>query len=307
MSVPSVESIFQTKYDEFSQNLKEVFPELAVQITAAQGLTKDARWTGYRTEVLKTGGRPDRPAAECPGPVLPGVVITSDLWTGLTETTKTAINQFLNLMTFSFVMKEGEGATDMSGTFFKDFAEKFMGDWRNKMNRTDFDSFTKRLTEMFGTDGSRLPPFPERLKHGKLVKLAEEIVRELKPEEFGLDPEMLKKCEADPSAAFELLMGSTFQNPEKLQGAMKRIVKRLQEKFQRGEFNPQELVAEAEEMMKEFADNPAFVELMEVMRSTFGFEDMGAARASGNDGSGRLAMARARLRKKLDAKQKTKK
>ena len=92
-------------------------------------------------------------------------------------------------------------------------------------------------------------------------------------------------------------MQTTMQNPEKLQNAMKRIIKRLQEKFQRGEFRPQDLVAEAEEMMKEFADNPEFVGMMESMRSTFGFEDMDLARASGREGSARLSMVQQRLRR----------
>jgi hypothetical protein len=157
--------------------------------------------------------------------------------------------------------------------------------------------------DLFGSGGDRLPPFPERLKKGKLVKLAEDIIKELNPEEFGLDPETIKQCEADPSKAFEILMNSTMKNPEKLQGAMKRIIKRLQEKFQRGEFRPQDLAAEAEEMMKEFSNNPAFVEMMEAMRKTFGFEDMESARASGNEHSARMSIVRERLRRKLEKKQ----
>ena len=139
------------------------------------------------------------------------------------------------------------------------------------------------------------------------MQLAEEIVRELKPEEFGLDPETVKQCEADPSKAFEILMQTTMKNPERLQHAMKRIIKRLQEKFQRGEFRPQDLAAEAEEMMKEFSENPAFVEMMESMRRTFGFEDMESARASGQEPTARMAIVRDRLRRKLEAKKQAKK
>ena len=188
---------------------------------------------------------------------------------------------------------------DLSGGVFKEWADKFLGDWRSKMGRADFDSFAKRMAEMFGPGGQRLPPFPDRLKHGKLAKLAEEIVKELKPEEFGLDPEVLRRCEADPSQAFEILMQTTMQNPEKLQNAMKKIIGRLQEKFQKGQFRPQDLVAEAEEMMKEFSENPAFVEMMESMRSTFGFEDMDMARAAGREGSARLSMVQQRLRREM--------
>ena len=135
-----------------------------------------------------------------------------------------------------------------------------------------------------------------------MVRLAEEIVRELKPEEFGLDPEMVKQCEEDPSKAFEIIMNSTITNPERLQGAMSRIVKRLQEKFRRGEFNPRELASEAEEMMKEFSENPAFVQMMEAMRTSFGSQDTNPGRAGSRDGSARLSMVRDRLRRKLEAK-----
>jgi len=97
-------------------------------------------------------------------------------------------------------------------------------------------------------------------------------------------------------------MNSTMRNPEKLQGAMKRIMKRLQEKFQRGEFKPQELAAEAEEMMKEFSENPAFVDMMDSMRKAFSFEgNMEGARAAGMEHSVRLNMVRERLRRKAEA------
>ena len=99
-------------------------------------------------------------------------------------------------------------------------------------------------------------------------------------------------------------MNSTMRNPEKLQGAMKRIMKRLQEKFQRGEFKPQELAAEAEEMMKEFTDNPAFVELMESFRTVFGFQDEESSRAAGRDGENRRAQAVKQIRAAREKRQK---
>jgi hypothetical protein len=297
MTEPSIEQIFQKKYEEFANDLKDVFPELNDELEAALKLSNEERWNQYKLRILKEGGRPDRSTTECPGMVLPGVIITSDLWSGLSSFTKDAIQKYLSILTFSFILKDGPGNMNLNGDLFKEWADKFLGEWRSKMGRADFDSFAKRMAEMFGPGGQRLPPFPERLKHGKLAKLAEEIVKELKPEEFGLDPEVLRRCEADPSQAFEILMQTTMQNPEKLQNAMKRIIKRLQEKFQRGEFRPQDLVAEAEEMMKEFADNPEFVGMMESMRSTFGFEDMDLARASGREGSARLSMVQQRLRR----------
>jgi hypothetical protein len=299
-----LESIFQSKYNEFMNSLVETFPELAQVVEVAKAVTPDEREKLYKQMVMPNAGNPKRDMTKTPGMVLPGVFINDAMWASSSQGTKDAINQFLSLLTFAIKMKEGKsGEFGVDSDAFRSWADSFMDDWRGKMNRTEFDSFTKRFSDLFGStaaSGERLPPFPEKLRKGKLVKLAEEIVRELKPEEFGLDAETIKQCETDPSKAFEVIMNSTMRNPEKLQGAMKRIMKRLQDKFQRGEFKPQELAAEAEEMMKEFSENPAFVEMMDSMRKAFSFEgDMDAARAAGQEKSAKLNIAQERMRKEL--------
>jgi hypothetical protein len=299
-----LDSIFQSKYNEFMSSLLETFPELAEVMKVAESVALEERESTYKQMVMPNAGNPKRNMTQCPGMVLPGVYINEAMWSSSSQRTKDAINQFLGLLTFAVTMKDGKSSDfGYNSEGFRKWADTFMDDWRGKMNRTEFDSFTERFADLFGNtaaSGERLPPFPEKLKNGKLVKLAEEIVRELKPEEFGLDAETVKQCETDPSKAFEVIMNSTLRNPEKLQGAMKRIMKRLQDKFQRGEFKPQELAAEAEEMMKEFSENPAFVEMMNSMRKAFSFEgDMDAARAAGQEKSAKLHVAQERMRKEL--------
>jgi len=294
-----LDAIFQTKYDEFATALSETFPEMAEVVKVSVSIAPKDRLDMFKSLVLPGAGSPKRDPSTFPGMVLPGVYISEPVWAASSEGTKKAINQFISVLSFTFVMKEG-GSDDFGGEAFKAWADKFMDQWRNKMDRTEFDSFAKRLAELFGSGGmgDKLPPFPERLRKGKLVKLAEEIVRELKPEEFGLDAETIRQCEEDPSKAFEVIMNSTVRHPERLQTAMKRIVKRLQEKFQKGEFRPQDLAAEAEEMMKEFSENPAFVGMMEQMRKAFSFEDMDAAKAAGQEQTARMAIVKERLRRK---------
>ena len=304
MSAP-LDSIFQAKFEEFASSLTDAFPELADNIKACLTASPKDREALYKQLVMPMGGNPKRDPSKFPGMVLPGVYLNDDMWTPCSDRTKKAINQFLSVLTFSLVMKDGN-SEEFSGDAFKTWADTFMNQWRSKMDRTDFDSFTKRFTDLFGSGGDRLPPFPEKLRRGKLVKLAEEIVKELKPEELGIDADTVKQCEADPSKAFEVIMNSTMRNPEKLQGAMKRIVKRLQDKFQRGEFKPQELAAEAEEMMKEFSENPAFVEMMDAMRKMFSFSDMESAKAAGQEPTARMNIVKERLRRKLDAKKQAK-
>jgi len=308
MSAP-MDSIFLSKYEEFASSLKSAFPELEDNIKVALAVPVEEREDMYKRMVLPGAGNPKRDSKAVPGMVLPGVFINDALWSSSSEKTRGAINQFLGVLTFSLVMKEGN-SKDFGDDAFRMWADTFMNQWRSKMDRGDFDSFTKRFADLFGSTASsstRLPPFPEKFKRGRLVKLAEEIVRELKPEEFGLDEETIRQCETDPSKAFEVIMNSTMRNPEKLQGAMKRIVKRLQEKFQRGEFKPQDLAAEAEEMMKEFSENPAFVDMMDSLRKTFSFEgDMEGARAAGQEKSARLNIAQERMKKELLRRQEAK-
>jgi hypothetical protein len=299
MTTP-VDSIFNSKYEEFAASLMEGFPELADVIKASLESSPKNRMALYRTLIMPNAGSTARDPLTCPGMVLPGVFINDSTWASCSEGTKKAINQFLSILTFSLAMKDG-GSEGLGDEAFQAWADKFMNQWRSKMNRDDFDSFTKRFGDIFGSGGTRLPPFPERLRNGKLVKLAEEIVKELKPEEFGLDPETIKQCEEDPSKAFEVIMNTTMRNPERLQTAMKRIVKRLQEKFQRGEFKPQDLAAEAEEMMKEFSENPAFVDMMESMRKAFSFEDIASAKAAGQEHTARMNIIKERLRRKAAA------
>lgn len=307
MSAP-LEAIFQTKYEEFANSLLDTFPELADGIAAAKALSMKDRLAHYKATIMPFAGSTSRDPKSCPRMVLPGVTITPELWDSATEGTHTAINQYLSLMTFTFVMKDSpkDGTDfDFGGEAFKTWADSFLQDWKGKLKGADFETFTKRMADLFGgQDGDKngFPQFPEKFRKGKLVQLAEEIVRELKPEEFGLDPDVVRQCESDPSKSFQILMDSMMNHPEKIQGVMKRIIKRLQAKFQNGQFKPQDLAAEAEEMMKEFSENPAFVEMMETMKKTFGFEDMDMAKAAGQEPSARMAIVRERLRRKQAAK-----
>ena len=152
-----------------------------------------------------------------------------------------------------------------------------------------------------------MPKLPEKFLKGQLAKLAEEIVKDIKPEDLGLSPEMLEECEKSPSRAFELLIQMFTKNPAIIQTTIKKIGKRLQQKIQSGAIRPQEIAREAEELMKEFAGNSEFVDMMGTFKSAFGFENMDVARAAGREGSARLSMVQERLRKKLEARKAGKK
>jgi hypothetical protein len=233
----------------------------------------------------------------CPGIVLPGVTIPDDAWESVSSATKKAVYDYLSILDLASIYSSGAGGAGFS----KEWAENIMKDWRSRMDKVDFESLSDKFKTIFGGDGA-LPKLPEKFLKGQLAKLAEEIVRDIKPEDLGLTPEVMAECEKSPSRAFDLLVQLFTKNPDKIQGMIKRIGKRLQQKVQSGAIRPQEIAKEAEELMKEFAGNADLVGMMESLKGAFGFEDMDMARQAGREGSARLSAVRERLKKKLDAK-----
>ncbi len=280
-------SIFDVKYSEFTTNLLEAIPEMNAQILAAAALSPAERLDRFKSEVL-----PNVTPTKISRTILPGVTLTDDIWESLGEEGQKAIREFLSVL----------GVCCMSDS--EEWSKEFLNKWKESMASVDFDNLAAKMASIFGAKGENLPKIPERLLKGQLAKLAEELVKEFTPEDFGMNTAEMSAAGDNPMRAFELLSKVFTERPEIMQNAMKRIAKRLQEKVQRGELRPQEMAKEAEELMKEFTDNPEMVSLMESFRGMFGFEDKEAARAVGRDGENRLSIVQARLRKKLEEKKK---
>jgi hypothetical protein len=307
----SLDSIFQKKYTEFCSDLSDTYSEKKVQIDAAAALTPEERLRRFRQEVVAQPNFRARLSDEiCPGVVLPGVTIEAEHWATFSRNSQKAIHKYVGIL----------GAcsmdwSDLSGGM--EWMRETMKTWKEKMTSVDFKKLSDKILEFVqssaagaaaaagaGGGGAGMPRLPERFLKGQLAKLAEELVAEFKPEDFGLNVADLEAAGDNPARAFEILMQTYSQRPDVIQNAMKRIAKKLQEKVQRGQLRPQEIAAEAEEMIKEFSENPAFVELMESFRGLFGMEDPDLARAAGREQSARMSLVRERLRKKLEAKKK---
>jgi len=313
--VPDAPSVFQTKYDAFAKELLDTFPELAEPLRAALALTPVERLQQFQVAVKVSADS----TINC-GTLLPGVTLNDATWASLSPSNQKVIWEYVRLLTMCCFL-EGFGTEGLEGLGgeggAKSFMDDVMKDWKDKLGKVDFDGLLGKFSKIFdfggkdvsgnATGGFKMPKLPEKFLKGQLAKLAEEIVRDIKPEDLGLTPEVMAECEKSPSRAFDLLVQIFTKNPEKIQGMIKRIGKRLQQKVQSGAIRPQEIAAEAEELMKEFAGNTDMVSMMESLKSSFGFEDADIARAAGRDGSARLSAVRERLRKKLDAKKNSKK
>ncbi len=324
------ESIFQLKYNEFVDDLLGALPEYSIQIQSAKSLTSDERIKRFQEEVTVRGGSNENKDNNInPVCVLPGVIITDLVWNTLSENTKNAIWEHLRILSICIFMESGFSGNDDAKPEWLDDA---MNDMKDKLKNVDFEGLIKKFMTFFKTSDSdtntngvkgetgeaegvkegestsgnsffdKMPKIPEKFLKGHLAKLAEELVKDIKPEDLGMSPELIAECEKSPSRAFDILLNVFSNNPNVIQQTVQKIGKRLQQKMMSGAIRPQEIAREAEELMKEFVGNSSFVDMMGNLKSAFGFEDMDLARSAGKEGSARLSLARDRLRKKLEKK-----
>ena len=304
MSTEETKNIFDTKYDDFAGDLLEVFPELEGNVRAAIALNEAERMRRFRDEVLPVAGSPMRDHDVNPRALLPGVTISDAVWTELSENNRKSIQEYITLLSFSCLLQTG---TDISSAWAswsqnKESMDDFMKTWSGKLDGVDLGGLIGKFSGLFGISGESFPSIPEKFLKGHIARLAEEIVRDFDPREFGFTEDDIQRLEKDPGRAFELLMKMYGGKGDFIQKAIKKIGKRLQDKIMSGQIKPQEIANEAEELMKIFSENPKFVEMMESFRSMFGMEDPDLARQAGREGSARLAIVKDRLRKKLEAR-----
>ncbi len=292
----SFKSIFQSKYEEFCEDLLLTFPELEPFVASAKALSAEDRLRRFHDEVLPHAA-PNRDAKVCPAFVLPGVALTPALWAEISEGTQSTIQEYLTLLAVCCLFDTGDATKE--NIFGGPAMEEFLKSMKTKMNSGDFENLAAKMAGLFGMDGSKMPKLPEKFLKGHLARLAEEIMRDFSPTDLGLDEETIKKCEENPMNAFEMLMKMYTTNPNFIANAVQKIGKRLQAKIQSGSIRPQEIVAEAEELMKTFSENPAFTDLMETFRGMFGMDDL--MKAPGPVGvSARRSIVQERMRKELE-------
>ena len=329
-STQSEKSVFQTKYNEFAEDLMGATPEYTVQIQAAKGLSDSVRLTRFKDEVkvgntLGSGDTTD--FNKNPGRVLPGVEIEDGVWVTLSENTRKAIWEYVRILSICCFMEAG--FSEDSKPAWMDDA---MNDLKQKLEGVDFQEIIKKFATFFkpaeangatetgetkgegGKEGglpagfeklfeNGFPQIPEKFLKGHMAKLAQEIVKDITPEDLGISAEMMAECEKNPSRAFDILFQVFGNNPAIIQKTVQKIGKRLQQKFVSGAIRPEEIAREAEELMKEFSSNSSFVDMMDGIKNAFGFADMDMARQAGKEGSARLAMVKERLKKKASEKE----
>jgi len=312
---------FSATYVQFVNELLETFPEYADVLNAAK-TDADARehfLSVWKTHTNNIAVQNDAIFTAKGLELVPGFPMTAALWSELSNNSRNAIWRYLtSLLLIAAAFDNGsrsDGIWDISG--FEHDMEEMMKRLKSGGDNGMKDIFEKlsKMAESFGMkdlsgafeglglggsgSGSGSGPkvkIPERLFKGHIARIAEEIVSEFDPADFGLPPEILNSN--DPTKIFTFLQEIFTQKPDMLIGIAQRIAKKIQAKFQRGDFKREDLIREAEELMKEFADNEAFSGLFEQLGEML----KGGERESGNEGSARRREVQERLKKKAAEK-----
>jgi hypothetical protein len=302
---------FSTTYTQFLNELKDTFPEFLPALVAASELPDaqaqfTALWHPYTADVAAKNAS----IFTADGiSLVPGVTMTAVLWSELSSSTQNAMWKYISSLLL-LAATDDDSLWDLSG--FKTSLSTMMAHMTSASADLSgalpegFASLFEKLSSMgaglptFGAGfpdlSGALPNFkiPERLFKGHIAKIAEELVKEFKPEDFGINPELLES--KDPARVFTYLQEVFTKKPEMLMNAAQKIGKKLQAKFARGDINRDEIIREAEELMKEFSDNDAFSSLFGSLGEMFkGSEPEGSP-------SARRREVQERLRKKAAEK-----
>jgi hypothetical protein len=304
MASPSFGSV----WTQFLDELKGTFPEYTAALTLAGSLpieTSRARfvevWRVHTASVAsQTADIFDSSGVE----LVPGFVMTSALWKELDTVTHAAIWKYLStlllLAASSATADDDGGIWDISG--FHESMETMMKHLKESGESGAFSAMFEQLNKMAETFGVKDLSgagfkIPEKLFKGHIAKIVEELVKEFKPEDFGITEEMMNA--KDPKAIFTNLQEIFTKKPELLMTAGQKIAKRLQAKFASGAIKREEIVREVEELMKEFSDNEQFAELFGSLGDMLKSSD----RETGNEHSARRREVQERLRRKAAEKE----
>lgn len=291
---------FDSTYAQFLNELKLTFPEYVTALTLAESVPGTAeRFTEiWRPRVSAVAAKSDdvfKNGVE----LVPGFVMTAALWGELSTNTHEAIWKYISTLLLLAAQKSDNGFFDISG--FSADMEKMMEMLKGGVGEAAFGDLFEKLGKMADTFGFKDMSganfkIPERMFKGHIARIAQELVAELKPEDLGISPDLLKTD--DPKAVFTFLQELFTSKPEMLMTIAQKIANKLKGKFQRGEIKREEIIAEAEELMKEFSENDAFSEMFKGLREAM----IGTEKQTGNEGSSRRREVQERLRKKTAEK-----
>jgi hypothetical protein len=321
----------------FCFELRATFPELGRQVDRAATLTADQYWSLWRNNLDVLAARDfDRLVSERRGLLIGAIVLTPALWAEISETTQKAIWRYMRtlLLESAMTLKLDSLTAEQTESLMTILSEERLEAGGaeaeaevTELKESAMEHLSPLLDRLKGLMGSFMdasggersgyaaaggagaaadipfPEIPERLRNGRIAKLAEDMAKQFNPAEFGIDPELLK---GDNVEDILKRMAELYQkDPTLLIGGAKRMAERIKKQIMGGSLNREQLVAEAQEYVALFKEHPLFKDAIEKFKSFTG--EGGLASLFGGGGgsaapSERLRAVQERLRRKMEAR-----
>jgi len=327
-------SKFGSTLTSFCDELRQTFPELAAPIARVASATPAQFWKMWRSHLdILVDCDAVALFSERKGLVIGVVQLTPALWSEISDKTQEAIWRYLRTLILEAALENNlENIETAEMQKLIDIMNAERGDPASVLEET-MDHLKPLLERMKGIIGSGFPGFssfadissafagfadlsgmsfpeiPERLRNGRIAKLAEEMAKQFNPADFGIDPALFAGDNVE-----KVLTGlaEMYQrDPSKLMEGAQRIAEKIKKQILGGSLNREELVAEAQEFIAIFKDHPMFKEILgkvEGLMGPGGLADLlGGSGIPGLGSSGgapseRRRAVQERLRKKLAAR-----
>jgi hypothetical protein len=321
-------SIFDATLRSFCDELTGTFPEQTEAINRTKTLTPAQLWRQWQGHLPLLASKDSNAlfGTARQGFLLGAVRLTPALWSEISESTRFAIWRYLRTLVLEAALVTTETLSADTQTVLLDiFTQEKMSSRHDGVNGESesnrgpsgmfadameqlkplldrLKGFVADLPDISGENFS-FPEIPERLRNGRIAKMAYDMANQLKPEDFGIDPSIFSSN--DLEGIMQRLSELYQQNPTLLVAGAKRVAEKIQKQIQSGSLNRDDLLAEAQEFIAIFKDHPLFKEAIDK------FQDMVGGVAglsslfgggSSNDGapSERRRAVQERLRKKME-------
>jgi hypothetical protein len=314
-------STFSKTLSSFCAEMRLTFPELGAQIDRVSTVSAEQFWRSWQNNLTILSERNFTKLMEVRrGILVVPLCLTPALWSEISEATQGAIWRYLRTLILEAVLELNMETIDSEKTGYlmailseerleaggkeaeaetAELLESAAGHLKPLFER--LKGFMGSAVDLSGLADIPMPEIPERLRNGRIARLAEEMAKQFKPEEFGIDPKLL---EGDNVEEILKRLAELYQrDPTLLMTGAKRVAERIKKQILGGSLNRDELIAEAKEYVELFKNHPLFKEAIEKFQ---GLGDLGEMFGSGSSGapSERLRAVQERLRRKMAARKK---
>jgi hypothetical protein len=327
-------SKFGSTLTSFCDELRQTFPELAAPIARVASATPAQFWKMWHSHLdILVDCDAAALFSERKGLVIGVVQLTPALWSEISDKTQEAIWLYLRTLILEAALENnlenietgemqklidimnaerGDPASVLEETMdhLKPLLERMKGIIGSGFSGfSGFVDISSAFAGFADLSGMSFPEIPERLRNGRIAKLAEEMAKQFNPADFGIDPALFAGDNVE-----KVLTGlaEMYQrDPSKLMEGAQRIAEKIKKQILGGSLNREELVAEAQEFIAIFKDHPMFKEILgkvEGLMGPGGLADLlGGSGIPGLGSSGgapseRRRAVQERLRRKLAAR-----